>query len=77
MNYRLDPDNPRHVLVVGDDSTEQPFAVVFDPTAGQTVVDALNASLAEQPARTISNVVNGPVNESVVQIGFVAGSVRA
>lgn len=77
MRYRLDPDNPRHILCVTDDGTAEPFLVVFDPTAGQGVVDALNASLGTQPPRTISNVVNGPVNESVVQIAVVHGSVRA
>src|SRR5688500_11647946 len=45
MHYRLEPGNDRRIVRVNDDSTEDPFAVVFDPTAGQFVVDALNAAV--------------------------------
>ncbi len=34
MHFRLEPGNTRHVLRVADDGTEDPFLVVFDPTAG-------------------------------------------
>jgi len=44
MQFRLESGNARHILRVTDDGTEDPFAVVFDPTAGQAVVDALNAA---------------------------------
>lgn len=76
MHYRLEPGNDRHILRVNDDGTEEPFAVVFDPTAGAFVVDALNASLDATP-RSVRQVVKGSVTGPVIQIGHVSGSVRS
>ena len=43
MHFRPEPDNPRNILRVNDDGTEDPFAVIFDTDAVQDVVDSLNA----------------------------------
>lgn len=74
MHYRLEPGNPRHILRVTDDG-EQPFAVVFDPTVSQSVVDALNASLTATPV-SVANIASGPVNGNLFQIGHVARQAR-
>lgn len=74
MHFRLEADNPRHILRVTDDD-EEPFAVVFDSTVGQTVVDALNASLTATPA-SVTNIASGPVNGNLFQFGHVAGRGR-
>lgn len=77
MHYSLESGNKRHIVRVNDDGTEDPFAVVFDPDAGQGVVDALNASLGT-PSRSYSQVVKDcHVGGPVIQIGNLSGSVRA
>ncbi len=77
MQYCLEPGNARHIVRVNDDGTEDPFAVVFDPDAGQGVVDALNASLGATPHSYHQVVKDCHVGGPVIQIGHVSGSVRA
>lgn len=68
MHYRTGHKNPRNIYRVNDDGTEDHFAVVFDPDAGQHVVDALNAqagvSTVRFSQRIYDNGAVGPIEES-------------